>query len=174
MTSPTSPPAAAEPGPAPVPVSPASEAWRAMRQLLMTGEGHRQVLRACSAAGLTPGSLKMAMFLSADTPHTMSELAQRFSVDASYVTSVVDGLEQHGIAERRPHPSDRRVKTVVLTEHGSRVLARVTEDLGEPPPAFAVLSEVEQLQLRDLLRKVVDASAESAPGERPQPVAGAR
>lgn len=146
-----------------------------MRQLLMTGEGHRQVLRACSAAGITPGALKMAMFLSAETPHAMSELAQRFSVDASYVTAVVDGLEQHGIAERRPHPSDRRVKTVVLTDHGSEVLAEVSDALGEPPAAFGALTGEEQGQLRDLLQKVVDAATESpTSGERPEPVGNAR
>src|SRR4051794_25101999 len=131
--------------------SAASEAWRAMRQLLLAGEGHRQLLRACDGSGLTPGLLKMSMHLSTDTPQPMRDLAQRLQCDASYVTAVVDGLEQHGIAERRPHPSDRRVKTVVLTDHGAEVLARVNAVLDEPPAAFEVLNEAEQIQMRDLL-----------------------
>jgi DNA-binding MarR family transcriptional regulator len=142
-----------------------------MRQLLLAGEGHRQLLRACNGAGLTPGLLKMSMHLSTDTPQPMRDLAQRLQCDASYVTSVVDGLEQHGIAERRPHPSDRRVKTVVLTDHGAEVLARVNAVLDEPPPAFDVLNEAEQIQLRDLLRRVVAAQEPVfAPSAEPQPV----
>jgi DNA-binding MarR family transcriptional regulator len=136
----------------------AAEAWRSMRALLSSGAGHRQLLEACSAAGVSPGLLKMSMHLSRDEPLAMRDLARRFSVDASYVTSVVDGLEQAGIAERRPHPSDRRIKTVVLTEWGAEVLARVEAVLGEAPAAFEVLDPAEQKQLRDLLSRVLDAS----------------
>src|SRR3954471_10045758 len=126
--------------------SAASEAWRAMRRMLMSGEGHRRMLTACSSAGLTPGLLKMAMQLSTDRPQPMRDLAFKLHCDASYVTSMVDGLEQHGIAERRPHPSDRRVKTVVLTEHGQDVLRQVNAVLDEPPAAFDALDAAEQRQ----------------------------
>jgi DNA-binding MarR family transcriptional regulator len=145
--------------------SPASEAWAAMRRMLLSGEGHRRILSACGAAGLTPGLLKMAMQLSTDRPQAMRDLAVRLHVDASYVTSVVDGLEEQGIAERRPHPSDRRVKTVVLTEHGERVLRKVNDTLDVAPSAFDVLDASEQAQLRDLLVRVAaaaDAAAEAA------------
>src|SRR3954454_3135766 len=139
--------------------SAASEAWRAMRRMLMSGEGHRRMLSACSAAGMTPGLLKMAMQLSTDNPQPMRDLALRLHCDASYVTSVVDGLEQQGIAERRPHPRDRRVKTVVLTEHGESVLRGVNAILDTPPTAFEVLDATEQAQLRDLLVRVAEAAA---------------
>src|SRR4051794_36193006 len=143
--------------------TPASEAWRAMRRLLMQGEGHRQLLEACSTSGLTPGMLKMLLQLSADRPQAMRELADRFHCDASYITVVVDGLEQHGVAERRPHPRDRRIKTVVLTPHGREVLAQIDEVLDEPPPALAALDEEEQFQLRDLLTRVLARSTPEEP-----------
>src|SRR3954453_22768687 len=139
--------------------TPASQAWRSMRQLLLSGEGHRQILEACSEAGLTPGMLKMSMQLSTDEPLPMRELARRFHCDASYVTSIVDGLEQAGVAERRAHPSDRRIKTVVLTESGAEVLARANAMLDAVPAAFDVLSVEEQVQLRDLLMRVAEAAA---------------
>lgn len=138
--------------------SAASQAWRAMRQLLLTGEGHKQILEACNDVGLTPGMLKMAMQLSEDEPLAMRELARRFHCDASYVTSIVDGLEQAGVAERRPHPSDRRIKTVVLTGRGAEVLAQVDFVLDAAPAAFDVLDREEQEQLRDLLARLVEAS----------------
>jgi DNA-binding MarR family transcriptional regulator len=135
-----------------------------MRELLLTGEGHRQILQACGEAGLTPGMLKMSMQLSAEEPQAMRELARRFHCDASYVTSVVDGLEQAGIAERRPHPSDRRIKTVVLTERGVEVLAQVNFVLDAPPSAFDVLSSDEQEQLCSLLGRVAEAARDVPAG----------
>jgi DNA-binding MarR family transcriptional regulator len=105
--------------------------------------------------------LKMAMQLSADQPLPMRELARRFHCDASYVTSIVDGLEEAAVAERRPHPSDRRIKTVVLTERGAEVLGRVNTVLDQAPAAFDALSTDEQVQLRDLLLRVVEAASRS-------------
>jgi DNA-binding MarR family transcriptional regulator len=87
----------------------------------------------------------------------MRELAEHFSCDASYITSLVDGLEEKGLAERRPCPTDRRVKTVVLTPHGASAQQQLFEMMWEPPRSFQVLSAAEQRQLRDLLRKVADA-----------------
>ena len=48
----------------------------------------------------------------------MSDLAETWGCDASYVTTLADGLQERGLAERRPHPTDRRVKTIVLTPEG--------------------------------------------------------
>lgn len=120
------------------------------------------MLAACNQVGLTPGLLKMAMQLSTDRPQPMRDLAVRLHCDASYVTSVVDGLEQHGIAERRPHPRDRRVKTVVLTEHGEGVLREINAVLDTPPAAFEVLDAEEQATLRDLLVRVSEAAEAEA------------
>jgi DNA-binding MarR family transcriptional regulator len=136
-----------------------------IRELLMSGEGHRQMLRACASAGITPGMLKMALQLSADEPQPMGELARRLHCDASYVTSIVDGLEQAGFAERRPHPSDRRIKTVVLTDRGVEVMGEVDAVLAASPPAFEVLSVEEQEQLQHLLGRVVDAARLRADAE---------
>src|SRR4051794_41985659 len=100
--------------------TPASQAWGWMRQLLLRGEGHRQILEACSEAGLTPGMLKMSMQLSTDEPLPMRELARRFHCDASYVTSIVDGLEQAGGGERRGAPRARRRKNRGGARRGGR------------------------------------------------------
>ena len=153
----------------PVPRTPASLAWRSMRELLLSGEGHRQILQTCGEVGLTPGMLKMSMQLSADEPRAMGDLARRLHCDASYVTSVVDGLEQAGVAERRPHPSDRRVKTVVLTERGVEVLAHANAALDVAPAAFDVLSPDEQQLLCGMLGRVLDAARAPAgePGVEP-------
>jgi DNA-binding MarR family transcriptional regulator len=79
--------------------------------------------------------------------------------DASWVTGIVDGLEERGYVERRPHPSDRRVKVVTITALGEKAKANAMDRLNEPPPSLLrALTQNEQRTLRDLLRKVRDSS----------------
>jgi DNA-binding MarR family transcriptional regulator len=92
----------------------------------------------------------------------MRELATAFACDASYITAVVDALEQRGFARREPHPTDRRVRTVVLSADGERVAASVLELLSEPPRSVAVLSPAEQRLLADLLDRVAAADEKLA------------
>jgi DNA-binding MarR family transcriptional regulator len=87
----------------------------------------------------------------------MRVLAERWRCDASYITSIVDDLEEQGLAQRQPHPSDRRIKTVALTPKGAALRVQLMSLLSEPPPAFDALSAAEQRQLRDLLNKVASA-----------------
>jgi DNA-binding MarR family transcriptional regulator len=128
-----------------------------MGELLFNGEAHDRMRSTCGAVGLSPGLLKMLLHLSPEQPRPMRDLADHWGCDASYITAIVDGLEEQGIAERRSHPTDRRVKTVVLTEKGRQTQARVLDLLWEPPAAMSALTAAEQRQLRDLLRKMAAA-----------------
>jgi DNA-binding MarR family transcriptional regulator len=133
------------------------EAWKILQELLMEGEAHDRLHGICSTFGLTPGLAKALVNLSADAGVAMRDLADRWSCDASYITALVDGLEQRGMAERRPNPGDRRVKAVALTAAGVAAKTGVLDLMWEPPHAFEVLSATEQCQLRDLLAKVAAA-----------------
>ena len=126
---------------------------------MFDGEGHGRMPEVCRTLGVPPSMVKTLMHLSPDQPKPMRDLADHFDCDASYVTALVDDLEERGYAERRPHPSDRRVRTVALTAAGAEVKERLTDMLWTPPPAFSALTAAEQGQLRDLLRKVADADA---------------
>ncbi|MGW7041125.1 MarR family winged helix-turn-helix transcriptional regulator [Streptomyces avermitilis] len=55
-------------------------------------------------------------------PASMSVLATTLTCDASNMTGIVDRLEKRGLVRREPSPSDRRVKNVVLTAEGARVI----------------------------------------------------
>jgi DNA-binding MarR family transcriptional regulator len=133
------------------------EAWRLLQSLLFDGEGHGRLAEVCQAMDIPPSLVKALIHLSPDQGRPMREMAEHFSCDASYITSLVDGLEKKGLAERRPSPIDRRVKTVVLTAHGKAAQADLFEMMWEPPKSFNALTGAEQRQLRDLLRKVADA-----------------
>jgi DNA-binding MarR family transcriptional regulator len=52
------------------------------------------------------------------------------------------------------HPSDRRIKVVVITPRGEEAKARAMEVLHEPPASMDTLTAAEQRTLRDLLAKL--------------------
>jgi len=143
----------------------ARDAWRTMHWLLFEGEGRSRIQSACAMTGVPPGVLKTLIHLSPDAAIPMREIAQHFGVDSSYVTTLVDDLEAHGLAERRPHPTDRRVKTIALTPKGIEARQRIEKLMYDPPKCFAALSETERTQLRRLLRKLAAADASFTPSE---------
>lgn len=128
-----------------------------MQRLLFDGESHGRMGHACRAVGGPPSLVKALLHLSPDEPRPMRDLADHWGCDASYVTSLADGLEEQGLASRSPHPTDRRIKTLVLTQKGAAARDQVLAILSEPPPAFSALTGAEQATLRDLLAKVADA-----------------
>ncbi|MEU3737831.1 MarR family transcriptional regulator [Streptomyces sp. NPDC032198] len=87
-------------------------------------------------------------------PMTMRELAERMSCEPSNATFVVDKLEKQALIERRPHPSDRRAKQLVLTSEGVALRERLLGMLGEDSP-LAALTQKEQDALRDLLQRAI-------------------
>jgi DNA-binding MarR family transcriptional regulator len=147
------------------------EAWRAMLALTFGGAAPARMHTVCQATDLTPAALKILLVLS-DGPRPMRELVETFRHDPSYLTSVVDLLERRGIARREPHPTDRRAKTVVMTEEGRQVLAKAQELLAVPPPSMRVLSPGEQRQLLGLLMRVLEVEPAIPEAMRPRVPSG--
>lgn len=83
----------------------------------------------------------------------MSALAGGWGCDASNVTWLVDRLEEHGLVERRAHPTDRRVRTVALTPKGVQVRDQVEAMIYEAPASIAALSSTDLEALCRVLRK---------------------
>jgi DNA-binding MarR family transcriptional regulator len=141
----------------------AGAAWQAMYRLVFEREGHQRFHEACDVTGLAPGVLKTLLALSPERPTPMRELSDHFHCDPSYVTSLVDGLEAAGLAERRSHPTDRRVKMVALSPSGEQALVLVHKVLGEPPASFAALTTDQLRRLRALLTTIADAEQPTLP-----------
>ncbi|MER8261776.1 MarR family transcriptional regulator [Streptomyces albidoflavus] len=87
-------------------------------------------------------------------PMTMRELAARMSCEPSNATVVIDKLETLRLIERRPHPTDRRAKQLVLTPEGTELRERVLKILTEKP-LFADLTQDEQRTLEKLLKRAL-------------------
>jgi MarR family transcriptional regulator, organic hydroperoxide resistance regulator len=155
----------------------ARETWAMIYRLIFEGVAQDRMHAACEYTGVPPGVIKTLIHLDPAVGTPMRDLASHFGVDASYITSLVDELEQAGLAERMPHPTDRRVKTVCLTAKGVEIQHRVHELMWEPPASFEALTPTELKQLNALLTKLVAAdqklSGESAPfsSRRPDQVA---
>lgn len=139
------------------------DAWRLILGLLFDGQARGRMAAACRSIGISPGSMKTLFRLEPGQGVPMRDLADFWGCDASYVTSLADALEERGLVERRPHPTDRRVKMIALTEEGMAARNQAFDVLYEPPSSFGTLTAAEQRQLRDLLRKVADADARVTP-----------
>jgi len=103
--------------------------------------------------GLT-GSDAMAL-LKLEMPMTMKDLGLKMGCDPSFVTSVADALEKHGLARREPSQRDRRSKNIVLTPEGVQVRDRLYAEFAARAPWCTSLDTSERRCLLGLLRKMV-------------------
>ena len=82
----------------------------------------RAVNEAMSECGLSMARTKVLRRLHEQGPTRQSVLAADFELSPHSITDIVDGLERHGLAERRPDPADRRAKLVAITDAGQASL----------------------------------------------------
>src|SRR5579862_7041451 len=120
-----------------------------MRELTHRRDVLDRASTVAQKGGITPSLAKALALLSVDHPTPMRELAGALRCDASYVTSVADGLEEHGLAKRMTHPTDRRIKVIEVTPEGAELAERIRAALSEPP---AELLELTSGELETLLR----------------------
>lgn len=140
--------------PDPTTDDPAVEAWGRIRSISHDPVALSATHRIMDEVGLTLGPVKALRFLPLVGAMPMRQLAAKLGCDNSYVTSLADTLEEKGLARRESHPTDRRVKVLVLTEPGRTLARRVQQVSLSPPPAFEALSGRELDTLCALLRKL--------------------
>jgi DNA-binding MarR family transcriptional regulator len=112
----------------------------------------RQLEEKCGLHLREFGVLNMIARNSGITQHEIGEGA---GVDPSTMVATLDALEARGLAERRPHPDDRRKRQVHLTPEGERVLRegrKVARAAGKE--TFGPLTVEEREQLHAILRKL--------------------
>lgn len=132
-------------------IPPQQEAWGLMLELFFAQRG--RMLAVAQEFGLAPQQALAIKHLQPGEPMKLSDLAQALHCDNSNVTGIADRLEASGLAERRPHPSDRRVKTLQLTEHGETVRRLHGERVGTAPPELAAISDEDAATLVEILRR---------------------
>ena len=124
----------------------------------MSWNGRRTAHKFAAALeplGLRPHHFGVMTLIESHPGCAQQELVTGSLIDPSSMVAVIDELEQLGLAERRPHPDDRRKRAVHLTARGRRTLERAREAaMRTAQEVFAPLDEKEQETLRVLLRKL--------------------
>lgn len=91
-------------------------------------------------------------------PAGMSELGDHLGLSPRSMTVLIDGLEKEGLVERVPHPHDRRVTCIEMTDAGRKLTKSVISPSQRDSAAlFDDLAGDEQVQLLGLLGKVADS-----------------
>ena len=138
----------------------AREAWSGFFRL-MTSEANRQrVAGICEHFGITPGQMK-ALVTMGGRARPMKELAVEWHCDASYVTVLVDDLEEPRMG-RAPGPP-RRPAVAGGGGHPRRRTgprASSSSAWASHRPSSPPLTEAEQRTMRDILGKLLAAAGE--------------
>src|SRR5215469_11002922 len=72
--------------------------------------------------GLEPRHFALLRAVHGADGQSQQALAERLRIPASTMVSLIDYLENEGLLERRPHPTDRRTRLLHLTGQGAKVL----------------------------------------------------
>lgn len=103
--------------------------------------------------GLPFSRIRILMRLSRQ-PMTVKELARAATIDAPAATVAINDLEDRGLVVRQVDPTNRRCKTVSLTDSG-RATVRAIDEIDDPAPdVLATLDDDELAALRRLLAKI--------------------
>jgi MarR family transcriptional regulator, transcriptional regulator for hemolysin len=85
-----------------------------------------EVTAALESIGISPRA-KHVLKAASTGEHTQIELARMVGVDKTTMVVTLDELEEAGLAERLPSPTDRRVRVIAVTAAGKRKLKQAQE-----------------------------------------------
>jgi DNA-binding MarR family transcriptional regulator len=146
------------------------DAYDRLRRVAFEGEHAARMAALGSKTKLSPGVIKTLVRLASNDGVSMGEMARGLGVDPSYITALVDDLDERGLAAREPSPEDRRVKIIVLTPAGRKLAEEIQAVMSVPPASFGALTKTDLRTLRDLLDKVIAADPGITGGTAAAPV----
>lgn len=76
--------------------------------------------------GLEPREFALLRSVSSREGASQQATGERLGIPPSRMVALVDALEERGLLERRPSPSDRRAHALYQTPQGKRLLAKAT------------------------------------------------
>ena len=117
----------------------------------------RRFAQRIAALDLHPPLFRLLNVVDAAEGQSQQAIGEAIQAPASRMVAIVDELEQRGLVERRPHPSDRRIRTLYLTVEGRELLARGREIAMEHEQELTRgMSAAERNRLITLLQKIVE------------------
>ncbi|ABM15792.1 MULTISPECIES: MarR family winged helix-turn-helix transcriptional regulator [Mycolicibacterium] len=130
----------------------ADDVWRDLAALVLD---HRDGWKRAvvEQSGLPFSRIRILKRLS-KTPMSVKQLAEAATIDAPAATVAVNDLEQRGLVVRTVDPSNRRCKTVSLTEAGRDTLRAIDAVHDPAPDMLAALGDDDLAALRVILDKL--------------------
>jgi DNA-binding MarR family transcriptional regulator len=103
--------------------------------------------------GITPGQDRALSVLRRHGAIRLSEVSNHLRIAPRSTTEVIDGLEEAGLVERSPDPTDRRATLVTLTRNGEELASRVrAARAAEGDAFFSRLDDADRAALGRILR----------------------
>lgn len=111
--------------------------------------------RAMEQLGLKLAHFATLVMIDATPGMAQQDLVAAIHIDPSTMVALLDELEDRGLAERRPHPSDRRKRALHLTPTGERTLQAARQAVSaHADDAYGALEPAELAELHRVLRKL--------------------
>jgi len=116
-----------------------------------------QIVDGVVGAGFPQKPSHSAVFAQIKTEGSrLTDLARGANITPQAMGELVDELEELGYVERRPDPTDRRAKLIVLTDRGRACIAAGISTInGIEQRITEMLGERGQRQLRSLLDRLL-------------------
>lgn len=125
---------------------------------------HTRIAEALATIGLTPALFGLLNVVGAREGAMQQELGAAMGIDPSTMVSLIDKLESAGLAERRPHPADRRARAVAITPRGRRTLERARRlAMQVEDDVLRGLTAAERHRLLTLLRRALASAPPQSP-----------
>jgi MarR family transcriptional regulator, transcriptional regulator for hemolysin len=124
---------------------------------------HTRTAELLGSVGLTPALLALLNVIAAREGAIQQELGSALGIDRSTMVSLIDELENAGLARRRPSATDRRAREIAITPKGRRLLQRARGLISQvEDEVLSGLTAEERDELLTLLRRAL-VSAPSQP-----------
>lgn len=125
---------------------------------------------ALTERGLTTSRAEVIYLLARNGTLMQRDLARKLECSPRHVTGLIDTLQHDGLVERRPHPTDRRAISVVLTERGADTARWMTSQRHDS--ARAILGDLPVADLAAFVRVADRILHHVAPPKEPSERSG--
>jgi MarR family 2-MHQ and catechol resistance regulon transcriptional repressor len=131
----------------------ASHTWLVMLKALQAI--HHLALRPILKEGLGDSDFRVLEVLLHKGPMSVNAIGPKVGLNPGSVSVAVDRVYRKGLVSRVESESDRRVRTVALTEKGRRVIIPIfREHAALIKRAFQGVSPKERRQMAEVLKKI--------------------
>lgn len=124
--------------------------------------------------GFTRYMALLALMTNEERALPLNQVSSLILVHPTTITVLIDQLEKHGLVERAPHPTDRRVRLAVLTPAGEKAVDEASRALADANFGMERLQEKKLVEvvrflseIRTLAGDVVEVTGPTSPTAKP-------